>query len=122
MPRLMDDHTLVRYGCMRSRGIPQCPQLPVCSRHRRQKASSPQLPNGMRAAPKFVFIYTVAGIAGSVLALLQITILLAVFVTQGLKARSLQRLCPIAVHFQYYSGFLQLLSMSLRGLDFGFRR
>ena len=65
----------------------------------------------MRAAPKFVFIYTVAGIAGSVLALLQITILLAVFVTQGLKARSLQRLCPIAVHFQYYSGFLQLLSM-----------
>ena len=37
MPRLMDDHTLVRYGCMRSRGIPQCPQLPVCSRHRRLK-------------------------------------------------------------------------------------
>lgn len=72
---------------------------------------SPQLRMGLQPAPKFVFIYTAAGITGSVLALIQITVLIGVFVSQGLKSRSLQYLCPVAVHFQYYSGFLQLLSM-----------
>ena len=70
------------------------------------------LPSGQQdPAPRFVFIYTLCGISGSVLALFIVTVLSAVLVSNGLKARSLQTLCPLMVHFQYLSAFLQELSL-----------
>ena len=41
-------------------------------------------------APQFVFVYTICGIVGSVLALVAVTILAAILFSQGIKAQSLQ--------------------------------
>jgi len=65
---------------------------------------------GRAPAPKFVFIYTMCGITGSVLAQFSVAIISAVLVSQGLNARSLQTICPMSVYLQYLSALLQLLS------------
>ena len=58
-----------------------------------------------------MFAFTFCGIAGSGLALAAVTILAAVLIFQGPKAKSLERVCPVLVHLQYQSAFLQLLSL-----------
>jgi hypothetical protein len=57
-----------------------------------------------------VFIYSACGIAGSILAQLSVTILSAVLVSQGLKAKGLQTVVPLMVYVQNLSVLLQLLS------------
>jgi hypothetical protein len=65
---------------------------------------------GRRPAPGVVFIYTMCGVFGSLIAQLSVTILSAVLVSEGLKARSLHVVCPFIVYLQYLSALLQLLS------------